>query len=348
VTLLDGFYRKGDHAVNALQHDNVTIVAGGAAITAFLTMIPNLLNKLVVSSRGENCPAPKTIDLHWICREPYLIQFIQETYFEDILEMARKITSVRKLHFTILVHYTGVAEPVFAERIENSASTETDSDDDEEKSSRDYHIQKQVSGEAVVSERVDSECQEKPLESEIKGFEMEPARLMAGRYSEVLQNIPLFAGLSFGLWIGLWIIFHWYNKGNYTQYKVNLIIAGVWGPVITILVLIAFSLVLETSALLLHKCWPAPKGDSFDIGEYLSKNDSMEVVETDSSCVRMILLRGRPSAEDLLAGASLASAPGIFLCGPVALTDFVKKEAGKENSLFGLTRFCLYDEPSEL
>ena len=47
VTMLDGFYRGGDHSQDALRHDHVSIVAGGVAITPFFSMIHTLLKLLV-------------------------------------------------------------------------------------------------------------------------------------------------------------------------------------------------------------------------------------------------------------------------------------------------------------
>jgi hypothetical protein len=57
---------------------------------------------------------------------------------------------------------------------------------------------------------------------------------------------------------------------------------------------------------------------------------------------------GRPTADQLFEDARRAAEPGIFMCGPTALTRMVKAEAAKENSYLGLTRYCLYDEPYEM
>lgn len=58
--------------------------------------------------------------------------------------------------------------------------------------------------------------------------------------------------------------------------------------------------------------------------------------------------QGRPNAKALLAAAHEANAPGIFTRGPVALTGVIRKETGKENSMFGYTCFCMYDESFEM
>ena len=79
--------------------------------------------------------------------------------------------------------------------------------------------------------------------------------------------------------------------------------------------------------------------------------DSKIDAELDSSTTlefSIVVVVGRPTVGTLLADASAASAPGIFLCGPVSLCDVVWKEVRKENSFLGLTRYCVYDEPFEM
>jgi hypothetical protein len=57
---------------------------------------------------------------------------------------------------------------------------------------------------------------------------------------------------------------------------------------------------------------------------------------------------GRPTVEAMFAQAQSATAPGIFMCGPEGLCAMVKKRARQENSYFGLTRYCLYEEAFEM
>jgi hypothetical protein len=56
----------------------------------------------------------------------------------------------------------------------------------------------------------------------------------------------------------------------------------------------------------------------------------------------------RPTCDEIFEDARAAAEPGVFMCGPAALTRMVKEEAAKENSYLGLTRYCLYDEPYEM
>ena len=62
--LVDGFYLGADKTEMALQHDCVTMVAGGVAVTQYLTLIPAILRRI----EWEGEVKIKTIALHWVCR----------------------------------------------------------------------------------------------------------------------------------------------------------------------------------------------------------------------------------------------------------------------------------------
>jgi Ferric reductase like transmembrane component/Ferric reductase NAD binding domain len=90
VTLVDGFYLGSDKTELAMQHDCVTMVAGGVALSPYLTLIPALLNRI---ARADKLGAMKThsIVLHWVCREPGLCSYYVDNYLNSIVKRARSL-----------------------------------------------------------------------------------------------------------------------------------------------------------------------------------------------------------------------------------------------------------------
>ena len=346
VTVLDGFYPGGDRCGEALQHDHVTIAAGGVAITPFLSMLPSVLSRLSSSSGTRTT---KSITLHWVCREKGLIQFVQQTYLESILASARELSKSSDFKFVIKVYHTG------SDKAHTPPSKEALTIDDDKESmlpnmpSETGSVKSDIEMDDTVKEPENQPSdsiehgQVDDGKTDKKGFDMELARMMPARESVVWRNVPVFVALSAGIWIGYYIIFEWYN---YREFTYNELFGRVWGTLITLLFSVGFAFVIEGAVLRLRMHWPAPIKDAYAVGEYI--DDSVKEVET--SCVHAHLehLVGRPSAEDFMKDAKLAEAPGIFMCGPVAMTEVIKKEARKENSPLGLTRYCLYEEPFEM
>jgi hypothetical protein len=87
VTLVDGFYQGSDKREQALQHDCVTMVAGGVAISPYLSLVPALLSRLV---KGGDVKT-KTIVLRWVVREQGLCAFVVKNYIDPTLKRARSL-----------------------------------------------------------------------------------------------------------------------------------------------------------------------------------------------------------------------------------------------------------------
>ena len=132
-----------------------------------------------------------------------------------------------------------------------------------------------------------------------------------------------------------------------------------WIIMYAFLMYIGFGVFSEACVLLLRKYWPQPAPDTFEIvaagGKMKERSDSEEEHDLcvhdgnlPSANVTIMYRHGRPSSEQIFEDARTAAEPGIFMCGPSALTRMVKAEASKENSYLGLTRYCLYDEPYEM
>jgi hypothetical protein len=113
-----------------------------------------------------------------------------------------------------------------------------------------------------------------------------------------------------------------------------------WITMLLIVFCFCCGFAIEATVLLFRTHWPAPRPATFDVVTY-EKSGS----EEGKSSLHHVF--GRPTDEAIFAQAQSATAPGIFMCGPEGLRAIVKKRARQENSNFGLTRYCLYEEEFE-
>jgi len=90
IILVDGYYFGHDWVDAAsMLHDEILIIAGGIAITPFLSMIRMLHDKILSSvdaNQSDNDDTEKsiqlsTIQLHWFCRDEGLIRHVILNYF---------------------------------------------------------------------------------------------------------------------------------------------------------------------------------------------------------------------------------------------------------------------------
>ena len=147
---------------------------------------------------------------------------------------------------------------------------------------------------------------------------------------------------------GLWFLFS-QDPTEPTSYHEYSIVT--WITICAVLMYFVYGIVVEGSVLLVRKYWPQPKADDFEIVAATAKlnHDTFEYdVDLPSKVVTLVYRDGRPTCDQIFEVPRQSVEPGIFMCGPASLTSMVKKEASKENSYFGLTRFCLYDEPYEM
>jgi predicted ferric reductase len=118
VTILDGFYAGANRCQEALLHDHVTIVAGGVAITPFLSMIPALIRE--IASRSVDAAYTKGISLHWACREEGLMIYIVQNYMKAFQEEA----CAAGIKFDVTIYHTGEKTFVTKETSEMSDDPE--------------------------------------------------------------------------------------------------------------------------------------------------------------------------------------------------------------------------------
>jgi hypothetical protein len=180
---------------------------------------------------------------------------------------------------------------------------------------------------------------------------------MPGRYNSVWQNLPLFAALTVMFWSGQWIYFH-FDVVQRAQARYNAYL-GAWISNLTWLVVVIFlSLIIERVAQWYSCRYPTRMGDdqyvvySTPVDEELArstKDDDGLLMKRDASTVVQYEEHvGRPVLQELLdEPRRVATAPAIFVCGPVAMTDALRR-AAKTDDAFGLVRFVMYEELFEM
>ena len=175
--------------------------------------------------------------------------------------------------------------------------------------------------------------------------------MMPARFSRMIWNVPYFAAYTISVWLGFHFLFVSFDyvpssrDHSEETYITALVIASFFG----------MGVVIEASVLIFRKHWPAPQNDGIVVvtsPQVSSKEEqvqSAKVVAVDDFADITVYNIGRPTSEDLLADAARASAPGIFVCGPVGLVQTLRDAAAAENSPFGLlTRYAIYEESFEM
>jgi predicted ferric reductase len=377
ITLIDGFYRASDHCQEALRHDHVTIVTGGIGITPFISMIFTILLAVSTQLQGSDCPPTlQSITLIWSCREAGLIKFVRQQYLD---EMAVRASSIPGFYFRVKIFCTdtreGIHPCVDCDQLEIGQSGRT-LDMDSESSNGDLEVDtdSQFSGgfpdlkdtsshnESLCVSESDQETEGDVLEGQLgkvaasgeQGHAMELGRMMPARHSKMIWNIPYFMVYTASVWLGFHFEFFPENWSRTTYQGMS---RATWITMLVILFYVATAILIESTVLLLRDIWPAPRPENFYIVssqvimDSSKQSDNSNVVSQNGSiraAGTISVTFGRPNPENILDEAKLASAPGIFVCGPAQLVKTVRTEAWKENSLFGLTRYCIYEEAFEM
>lgn len=232
VTLIDGFYRGHDHCQQALMcHDHVTIVAGGVAITPFLSMIfaifkelqgySTMLTETEESKKAQ--PILRSMTLVWSCREAGLLTFIKNSYLNDMAIMASRIP---EFAFKIKIHYTGGKSLNTSTTFMQDPSAEISRSSNEEEVTTEENLDEKP---ATVDTKVFDDDIANPKEgalptsklSSSRGHTMELARMMPARFSSIKWNIPYFFAFSASVWLAFHIMFSQYDYSEVSSYRDN-------------------------------------------------------------------------------------------------------------------------------
>jgi ferredoxin-NADP reductase len=360
ITLIDGFYRGDDHCQQAMiMHDHVSIICGGVARTPFLSMIFAVLKELPLlrSNPSGSTAALRSMTVIWSCRELGLLSYVKQNYLESMVRLANDIDD---FEFKIKIYYTGKNTESAGLKSQGEMEEEVLTEhpcDHEDDLGRGKTLQdgitsnlddvKEVNHQTITFTNNSSD------NSSGTGHAMELGRMMPARYSRMVWNAPYFVAFTSSVWLGFHFMFYPYDYvefGSYREYSEQ--------AYITMLVIVFFfgvGCVVELSVLILRKYWPAPsnkditvtstsKGDS-EVGQCKSNSGNKFATMNDNFHNNV----GRPNSEDMLADASRASAPGLFVCGPPGMVQTLRSAAGVENAPYSfLTRYAIYEESFEM
>jgi hypothetical protein len=291
------------------------------------------------------------------------MKHIVENYFNLFLEQAKVLKRVK---LSINIYYTGKNEkmdkaaldqtlPIQEESSDpTSSSAEKDLQDlhnldlNDSDSDNDVHI-------PVFASISGSESDNKQEFDE--GVPMELGRMMAGRYKNSWRNIPVFLAFSIPVFCMWAFLVETYDINQYENFEQMV------STTVFVLATVAFFFVIavfvELAVLHFGKFWPKEKLDDFEIHQpipkgYRSGERNVEscistwTTDYTSEFSSFSISHGRPEGNSVMATARASLAPGIFMCGPVTMVEMVKKETNKENSWFGKTRYCIYNEEFEM
>lgn len=118
--MMDGWHGPNHLVGSAFDHDKAVIVTAGIGITAFLSMITEMIEILCLNEDGmfikmqdiQGVPLTKEFALHWTCRDENLIKYITDEYFQPLMEKAKRKygnDADGGVPCTIHIHRTGPA-----------------------------------------------------------------------------------------------------------------------------------------------------------------------------------------------------------------------------------------------
>lgn len=359
VVLIDGFYRGDDHCQQAMvMHDHVSIIAGGVALTPFLSMIFSILNEQlrVRSLTSVGCVGTKeqlmlrSMTLIWSCREFGLLSYIKEIYLDDIVQFAR---AIEDFEFNIKIYFTGLKSVVGAfDAAGGSTGTsprvmcmEAMSFQLNEGTASGFRTEKKANH-TTISYTIGTSGVSNGV-----GHAMEIGRMMPARFSRMVWNVPYFAVFTISIWLGFSFTFH-PNPHESTFRELS---QQAWNSILLTAFFLGVGIIVEASVLLFRNQLPAHCAGDSTVA--MSSQGSLKKVESEPSSIENMATAsdmyqynfGRPSPIDMLADASLSTSPGLFVCGPKALVQTLYAAARQENSQLGaFRRYAIYEESFEM
>jgi predicted ferric reductase len=368
LMVMDGFYGQSNLVEKVFGYDVAVIVAGGVGITPYLSLVSEFCSLGGTEASADESSigkiqSPQSIELHWMCRDSALIDYVKNEYFVPLAAEGSGKGLSRSIR--IVIHFTGR---------EQSSSNGTDA------------VTPDYSGTADTPNIPAPQSREgRTVKLGSGGLPFSPTRFSVGTSSSIFGNLPLFLTSSTISWLGLVSI--WFTYANCTSK--NEIISRSYG----VLALMPISLIVGLlSNIVLDKLdadnsltsWnfrrrrrrhsyiglggenKGGSGDEFEDEEFTRANDEsglslhnmssfnhgadveksngdyngnevsssfpevQEGLQGEEAGNSEILLEeksGRPSMDSILACLDSANNPGIFVCGPKKLVEDVKSVA---------------------
>lgn len=335
--LLDGVYFGPNRVEQALQHDDVYMVAGGIGITPFISFILVLFRLFHQHLSNDNkiiLPVQR-LTLHWICRDEGLIQHIIKHYFSSIcndeLEFFPNFPK-----FRVIVHHTDSNLHSNESRVPVMAAF-------------DFEDNEMISSQVIDA---NGDLPDIPISSKTrKGAKFQPSYSSSPALS-ISGNITTFVACSCIAWVGLWIIWSQYiNDILKNKYDV---VVRIWGILAAYVTSYAIALLMESflNVIPIYAKFKETNSDgveiqlremnaipvrSIDDNEGLHRSIDRKLVQIEHS-------RGRPDIRSIFSDISSADCPGLFLCGPSTLTKAAKEICIESGACASKKKCAIYEE----
>ena len=359
--IVDGFYQTGNRCLEALHHDHVTFYCGGVAITPFLSLIPCLLQEIAKKKENRVKVTIRKLVLHWACREEGLAAYVAATYLQNLKVSADSIGFA----YDIVIYHSN--------RTEESGPPNPNNNDmgSDPFNNLDTTLLIDVSGHnrapmppsRIVDNEVSSSFRQRRTGEIDKNSAqevhvalacaddciapaMEPYRFMPARHTRIWQNLPALLAIGGSQWIFFNILFYYYNGYNVQKHDFY---DRLWPLILCLFSAIGISTAFEGCAVVMSKTFRSGGGNDGSRETSFPVDFSSADEELQTTSESLIIHRtGRPTTIDIFGETRSAECPGIFMCGPPAMTKLVRREAKKENSRFGLTRYAIYEDPFQM
>lgn len=227
------------------------------------------------------------------------------------------------------------------EKRRSSSSSSSSGDSDRELPTNEDPQTKNSTSKAEIS-KGDKATNADPSFTPKKDHLMELHHFMPAKHSRVLENLPCFLALGGSMWIFFYIIFYFYRSYEVRAHEGA---DRLWPVFVCILVSIGLSVFFEGCPLMAKLL---KKDGSVNPEPCKCRPEYLPVDDENGSAVVIDYRQGRANMCEIFEFADKAECPAIFMCGPPAMTKLVREKARQENSVFGLTRFVIYEDPFEM
>jgi predicted ferric reductase len=319
---LDGYHGCPDRIEKLLQHDAVVLVAAGIGITPFLSLLSEVVALTSSSDVENNSFATRKVVLHWMCRDAALVHYIRQDYFEPLLQAVQSEFS--RCQVEIIIHQTASSRESLSLGITDIPATE-------------------------------------PLKR--LGRPFAPSQLSPG--ASIADNLNKFVTHTTIAWVGLVLVWCLYSNVQseeqiWQRVLAPLAISGLGYIVSALATRLPITDLIEQSSSLIDKrlfCFSSLKKDATTTADettHLMSGVSIARVDSFASCFSLdeenpceIMLRTskcRPHVHNLLKETEGRDYPGVFCCGPSALTHEIYEEVHRRSQMEEHSCITVYDE----
>jgi hypothetical protein len=334
-------------------HDEILLVAGGVGIVPFLEFLPNLKKRLQEihtepPSDGltdEEEPKEKMIHLHWCCREVGLASYVWHKYLRHHVNAWERDEECLQAKLKIHLHLS-------------SLPNDGDDNDDDD----DHTTPSSTAGEDILTSNVDGgiglvQKNTYPYVDVAVGTVSSSSSqeaITSVRRRAYVHDAPLAQSWVVGLLVpgslmlmGTILHWSWYQRIIMNEkFRDDFLVVRSHSIVFTLALALAVSVMFELYQR--RRLRQAP-GDyqclPHDADAASPTSSSIEPLPDAPSSRRLVVVRkGRPNMEKMIAPILNADRPGVYMCGSHSLMDSVRGAIGRHRR----QQCAFYHEDSEM